>query len=91
MDKLVSAGYVNQDKEKLYYRMKDIAGGDTAIDWSLVVSASKEWMRQKFPEAVEEYADGADTYIHPFSGEKKQISPTGEKPGKIEKGGLSNV
>jgi hypothetical protein len=90
MEKLLGAGYVNVDKEKLYYRMRDITGGDANIDWSLVVSASKEWMKKKFPEVADEYNAQAETYIHPLSGDEENIVV--KKTKEVEKkGGLGNV
>lgn len=90
MEKLLGAGYVNIDKEKLYYRMRDISGGDDVIDWGLVISASKEWMKSKFPEVVEEYNEQADTYIHPLSGDEENIVVKATKK-KPKSGGLGNV
>lgn len=90
MEKLLGAGYVNIDKEKLYYRMRDITGGDDVIDWSLVVSASKEWMKSKFPEFADDYEKQSETYIHPFSGEEEMVAPVKKKKAE-KKGGVGNV
>ena len=92
MERLVASGFVKQDERKLYYRTKDMEAGAGGVDWALLIEESNRVVKEKFPAVKGEYEEMSHKFLHPFTGETKDLVAKEAPPTKAErKGGLSNV
>lgn len=75
LERLVGAGFVKIDDDRHYYKTKDTSkeNGVNVIDWGLLIEASVDYTKAKYPEIAVAYEDMSETYIDPFDGRWKDI------------------